>query len=85
MFIGVSDRTIRPWRKTSVSITDVLRASGVHAHFVTPFKELESTIPLTSLDSITLDTLRMIFSGMKEYIKDCKGLTAGPQLEKSMK
>ena len=48
-----------------------VRASGICVHFVTPFfKGLESAMHLSSLDSIaiTLDSLRKIFSGIRDYI-----------------
>ena len=82
MIIELSDRTIKTREKLYLSITDNLRASGIRAQFVTPFKGLESTIPLSSLDSITLDSFRKFFSGMRGYIKVYQGLAAGPQLEK---
>ena len=48
-----------------------VRASGICVHFVTPFKGLESTMSLSSLDSITitLDSFRKIFSGIRDYIR----------------
>ena len=47
-----------------------VRASHICVHFVTLFKRLESAMPLSSLDSITitLDSLRKIFSGIRDYI-----------------
>ena len=54
----------------------------MRTQFVTPFKGLEIAIPLSSLDSITLDSFRKIFIGMRDYIKVYQGLAAGPQLEK---
>ena len=53
--------------------------------FVTHFKGLESTIPLSSFDSITLDSYKKTFSEMGDYIKVYKGLAVSPQLEKPMK
>ena len=73
---------LRPGRKIYLSITDNLRAPGIRTQFVTPFKGLESAIPLSSLDSITLNSFRKFFSGMRGYIKVYQGLAAGPQLEK---
>ena len=48
-----------------------VRASGICVRFVTPFKGLESTMSLASLDSIaiTLDSFRKIFTGIRDYIR----------------
>ena len=52
----------------------------IHMHFVTPFKRLERIIPHSSLDSVTLDSFRKIFGGIRDYIKVYKGLAADPYM-----
>ena len=52
VFIEVLDKIVRLGRKIFLSDTDDLRASGIFTQFMTLFKGLESTIPLSSLDSI---------------------------------
>ena len=51
-------------------------------HFVSPFKRLQITITLHSLNSITLESFRKFFRKMRDYIKAYKGLLAGPVLAK---
>ena len=60
LFIEVTDRTVIPWRKIFLNVIDALKASGIHT-LCDSFQGLVSTIPLSSLDSITLDSFRKIF------------------------
>ena len=85
MCIEVSDRTIKIREENISEHYRRLKASGICAQFVTYFKRLKSTIPLSSLDSITLDSFKKIFGWMGDYKNVYQGLTADAQLEKPVK
>ena len=60
LFIEVTGRTVIPWRKIFLNVIDALKSSGIRT-LCDSFQGLESTTPLSSLDSIILDSFRKTF------------------------